>query len=138
MLNWLRSLAALMSGKTGKLARIDAATRMTIDEDFRDSGDLIEPRAPLSSVDALDELERLLGSLLAACDLGMNLAPACIEHAQGDGVRRPVKVDRKRNRASGAMGVGDQFANYGRRRVEKLDSILHPLSALLSLTRTGR
>ena len=60
MLNWLRSLAALMSGKTGKLARLDAATHMTIDEDFRDSGDLIEPRAPLSSVDALDELERLL------------------------------------------------------------------------------
>jgi hypothetical protein len=60
MLNWLRSLAALMSGKTGNLARLDAATRMAIDEDFRDSGDLIEPRAPLSSVDAVDELERLL------------------------------------------------------------------------------
>ena len=73
-----------------------------------------------------------------AFDLGMNLPSVCIENAHGDGVRRPVNVGHKRNRASCAMGVGDQFANYGRRRVEKLDSILHPLSALLSLTRTGR
>jgi hypothetical protein len=55
----------------------------------------------------------------------MNLAPVRIEHAHGDGVRRPVNVDHKRNRASGAMSVGDQFANHGRRRVEKLDSALH-------------
>src|ERR1700729_978112 len=55
----------------------------------------------------------------------MNLAAVRIEHAHGDGVRRPVNVDHKRNRANGIMGVGDQFANHGRRGVEKLDSVLH-------------
>ena len=36
-------------------------------------------------------------------------------------MRRPVNVGHKRNRASGVMGVGDQFAVCGRRRVEELD-----------------
>jgi hypothetical protein len=33
---------------------------MAIDEDFHDGGDLIKPRAPVSSVEGLEELERLL------------------------------------------------------------------------------
>jgi hypothetical protein len=55
----------------------------------------------------------------------MNLAPIRVEHAHGDCVRRPVNVGHERNRANGVMGVGDQFANHDRRRVEKLDSVLH-------------
>ena len=45
----------------------------------------------------------------------MNLAPVRIEDARSGGVRRPVDVGHKRNRVSGVMGVGDQFADYGRR-----------------------
>ena len=55
----------------------------------------------------------------------MNLAPERIEHAQGDGVRRPVWVGHERNRANGVMGVGCHFPSDVRRRVEKLDSVLH-------------
>ena len=55
-----------------------------------------------------------------------------------DGVGRPVQIGHKRNGAASASSVGDQFANHGRRRVEKLDSKLHPLSAPLSQTRKGR
>jgi len=60
MLKWLHSLAALISGKTAILDRLGAGTRMAVDEDFRDTGDLVEPRAPASNVNRLDELERLL------------------------------------------------------------------------------
>jgi hypothetical protein len=61
-----------------------------------------------------------------ALDLGMNFAPVCVEHAHGDGVGRPVEVSHNRNRAVNASSVGDQLA------------LLHPLSAPLSQTRTGR
>lgn len=60
MLKWLRSLGAAISGKTGKLARLDAATCLVIDANSRDSGELIETRATASNVNRLDELERLL------------------------------------------------------------------------------
>jgi hypothetical protein len=36
----------------------------------------------------------------------MKLAPVRIEHAHGDGVRRPVCAEHKRNRANGVVGVG--------------------------------
>ena len=52
----MHSLAAAISGKTGKLDRLDAAPRMSIDANSRDIGKIIEPRAPAS----LQELERLL------------------------------------------------------------------------------
>jgi hypothetical protein len=57
MLNWLRSLAAVISGKTRDPDPLDAPA---IDADSRDSDDLIEPRAQASSVEPLEELERLL------------------------------------------------------------------------------
>jgi hypothetical protein len=60
MLKWLHSLAAAISGATARPDRLDAVTGMAMDEDSRDSGHLIEPRAPASNVDALEELERLL------------------------------------------------------------------------------
>lgn len=60
MLNRLRSLAALMSAKSGKPGRLDAPSHMSIKAESRDSGDLIETRAPASNVNRLDELERFL------------------------------------------------------------------------------
>jgi hypothetical protein len=39
---------------------------------------------------------------------GMNLAPVQVEHAHGDGARRPVCVDDKCDRANGVSGVGEQ------------------------------
>jgi len=66
----------------------------------------------------------------------MNLAPVHIEQPHGDGVGRPVLVRHKRNRANGVMGVGGQFPNDVRAAVEELDSVLPPLSAPLSQTRT--
>jgi hypothetical protein len=48
MLNWLRSLAAVISGKTRDPDPLDAPA---IDADSRDSDDLIEPRAQASSVE---------------------------------------------------------------------------------------
>jgi hypothetical protein len=48
MLDWLRTLAAAIVGKTGKPGRVDTATRMAMDADFRDSGESVERirRAP--------------------------------------------------------------------------------------------
>jgi hypothetical protein len=60
MLDRLRSLAALMSGKTRKPDRLDAPSHMSIDRESWNSRDLIETRAPASIVNRLDELERLL------------------------------------------------------------------------------
>jgi hypothetical protein len=60
MLKWLRSLGAAISGKTGKLARLDTATLVAMNEGHRDSGELIEPQASASNVNRLDDLERLL------------------------------------------------------------------------------
>jgi hypothetical protein len=61
----LHSLAAAISGRTGKLARLDTVTLMAMADDFRDSGELIEPRAPESDANPLQELEHLLGILRA-------------------------------------------------------------------------
>jgi hypothetical protein len=55
----------------------------------------------------------------------MNLAPVQVEHAHGDGEGRPVYVRNERDRANDVPGVGEQFANHGRRTVEELDSVLH-------------
>jgi hypothetical protein len=55
----------------------------------------------------------------------MNLAPISIEHADGDGVGRPINVRDKRNCADSVPGVGGEFANDIRPPVEKLDSVLH-------------
>jgi len=52
----MRSLATAISGKTGKLDRLDAAPHMSIDADSRGNGEIIEPLVRAS----LDELERLL------------------------------------------------------------------------------
>jgi len=60
MLDRLRSLAALMSGKTRKHGRLDAPSHMSIDGESLNSRDLVETRAPASNVNRLDELERLL------------------------------------------------------------------------------
>jgi hypothetical protein len=57
MLNWLRSLATAISGKTRNPDPLDAPA---FDAGSRDSDDLIEPRAQTSSVEPLEELERLL------------------------------------------------------------------------------
>jgi hypothetical protein len=38
---------------------------------------------------------------------------------------RPVYVRNERDRANDVPGVGEQFANHGRRTVEELDSVLH-------------
>jgi hypothetical protein len=59
----------------------------------------------------------------------MNLAPVSIEHADRDGAGRPVNVRDKRNCADSVPGVGCEFANDVRVSVEKLDSVLHGLSA---------
>ncbi len=58
MLKWLHSLAAAISGRTDNQG--DIATLVTMDERRRDSGEPIEPQASASSVNRLDELERLL------------------------------------------------------------------------------
>ena len=52
----MHSLAAAISGKIGNPDPLDAAPRMSIDADSRDSGKIVEPRAQAS----LDKLERLL------------------------------------------------------------------------------
>jgi hypothetical protein len=52
----MHSLATAISGKTGKLDRLDAAPRMSIDAHSQDSGEIVEPREEAS----IDELERLL------------------------------------------------------------------------------
>jgi len=41
----------------------------------------------------------------------MNLALVQIEHAHGDGMRRPFQVSDKHDRASGVSSVGDQVKN---------------------------
>ena len=57
MLNWLRSLAAVISGKTRDPDPLDAPA---IDADFRESGEPIEPQVPAPDDNPLEELERLL------------------------------------------------------------------------------
>ncbi len=52
--------AVAISSTTARPDRLDAAPRMAIDEGFHDGGDLIQPRAPVSSVEGLEEIERLL------------------------------------------------------------------------------
>jgi hypothetical protein len=42
----------------------------------------------------------------------MNLVPVRVEHADGDGVGRPVNVRDKRNCADSVPRVGSEFANY--------------------------
>ena len=67
----------------------------------------------------------------------MNLAPIRVEHAHGEGARRPIRVDDKRDRAGGVPSVGVQLAEDGRPAVEKLDSVLHYGDCLLG-TYTAR
>ena len=76
----MHSLAAAISGKTGKLDRLDAAPHMSIDADTRDSGETIEPRAPAS----LDELERLLAERPLE-----ELERLLREHSVGSAARTP-------------------------------------------------
>ena len=72
---------------------------------------------------------RIIGTSRSAValDLRVNLAPVDVEHADGDGVGRPINVCDKRNRADSVPGVGGEFANDIRRIVQKLDSLLHSL-----------
>ncbi len=56
----------------------------------------------------------------------MNLAPVGVEHAHGDGARRPIRVDDKLDRARNVLSVGAPFANDISRAVQELDSVLHP------------
>ena len=48
-----------------------------------------------------------------------------VEHAHGDGARRPMRVDDKLDRAHNVSGVGAPFANDVRGAVQDLDSVLH-------------
>ena len=57
LLKWLHSLATAISGKTGRLDRLNAATLMAVDEDLRDG------EAPAPNVNPLEELEHLLNAL---------------------------------------------------------------------------
>jgi len=57
MLNWLRSLAAQLSGPTARPDRLDMPA---IDADFRDGGESFEPGVPARDDNQLEELERLL------------------------------------------------------------------------------
>ena len=62
MLAWLRSLANTILGKTGKSDRLDTATRMAMDADFRERGErLASDREPVPMVDPIDELMRIVG-----------------------------------------------------------------------------
>jgi hypothetical protein len=54
----------------------------------------------------------------------MNLAPLQVEHSHGDGMRRPLQVSDKRDRASGVSSVGDHVKNDARVAVEELDAEL--------------
>jgi hypothetical protein len=61
LLSTLRSLANAILGKTGKPDRLDTATRMTLDADFRERAEPPKPpREPQRKVDQITELERLL------------------------------------------------------------------------------
>jgi hypothetical protein len=62
MLDWLRTLAAAIVGKTEKPGRVDTATRMAMDADFRDSSEPVERirRVPAPDLDPLEELKRIL------------------------------------------------------------------------------
>jgi hypothetical protein len=86
------------------------------------------------------------GSAAVAFDRGLNLAPVDVKHAHGHGMRRPLQVSDKRDRASGVSSVGDQVKNDAGVAVEELDSVLHirgngqPLGGsvnLLMLWRSG-
>jgi hypothetical protein len=62
MLTWLRSLAKAFLGRTGKLGRLDTATRMAMDVDFSGRGRTAvakaDPQEP--PVDPLAELVRII------------------------------------------------------------------------------
>ncbi len=69
----------------------------------------------------------------------MNLAPGYVEHAHGDGVRRPVDISDKRDCAGDLPRVGMQLAEYGPVTVQELNSILHRRETLSrSLRGAGR
>ncbi len=68
-------------------------------------------------------------TLSVALDLGMNLAPVRVEHAHGDGARRPVYVGDKPDGANSVSRIGEQFTNDAGRTVEKLDAKLHGLES---------
>jgi hypothetical protein len=55
----------------------------------------------------------------------MNLAPVGVEHAHGDGLRRPIGVHDELDRGGNVSGAGAQFANNVAHTVEELDSVLH-------------
>jgi len=62
-LAWLRSITDAVLGKTGKPDRVDTATRMAMDADFRYMGEPPTPeREPAQKVDPIDELRRLVGA----------------------------------------------------------------------------
>lgn len=63
LLSTLRSLANAILGKTGKPDRLDTATRMAVEADFRGRGEPSTPeREPTQTVDPIDELMRIIGS----------------------------------------------------------------------------
>jgi hypothetical protein len=68
---WLRSIADAILGRVpGKVGRVDTATRMAMDADFRGAGKWrtsppepkrkMSPREPQSEVSPIAELERIL------------------------------------------------------------------------------
>ncbi len=62
MLAWLRSIADAVLGKTGKPDRVDTATRMAMDTDFSDRGELPTPEPESAQkLDQIDELIRIVG-----------------------------------------------------------------------------
>ena len=66
MLSTLRSLANAILGRTGKPDRLDTATRMAMDADFRGRGEPISARARTGAegspkVDPIDELMLIVG-----------------------------------------------------------------------------
>jgi hypothetical protein len=62
MWTWFRSLADAFLGKVpGKSDRLDTATRMAMDADFRSLSESREEREEARKVDQIDELVRILG-----------------------------------------------------------------------------
>jgi hypothetical protein len=68
----------------------------------------------------------------------MNLSPVHVEHAHGDGARRPVYVSDKPDRADSVPRIGEHLTDDAGRSVEELDAKLHgrsrDLARLSSLT----
>ncbi len=59
-------------------------------------------------------------TLSVALDLGMNLAPVQIDHARGDGARRPVNVDDRGDGVCSASSVGAQLRTRGPEKVGQI------------------